>query len=109
MSKTQTITIAKYKVPILSFRNYLKTNAVKTSIIKRNDKRVKNTHYCNSCGRLLSGYEPTNDSYKVYISYYKLIMANKDTYYICYNNKVCKNYYENRKHTDKLIINKVVE
>lgn len=105
--KNQKITVAEYKMPLIPYRHFLKRKAKSVIIIKRNDQRIRQTHYCNACGKLLSGYIGKN-RYRVYNSYYKLIIDKQEIYYICYNDKVCLKNQLKRKNTDMLTLYKVV-
>jgi hypothetical protein len=100
--------IAQYKTDILTYRKYLLSKANNITVIKHGDTRVKNIRYCNCCGRLLTNYSYKISSYKVCIKYKKMLINNKESYYICYNDTVCLNYLLKQKGKTTITIYKVV-
>lgn len=105
---TKTYTVIKYTMDFNDCRQSLKNKAIKKTIIRRGDKRIKEPYICNICGKRLVKYNRTKQSYVVACSYYKLIMDKKENYYMCYNSKVCRKQLLHKQGTDKCFITKVV-
>jgi len=103
------ITVNKYKITPENYRKYLKKNATSSNVIKRGDKRVQETHFCDVCGKKLSYFRLKENKYKVVSSYYKLIIGKKEIYYMCYDDRVCKRYRAQNSDSKYITLYKVVD
>lgn len=104
----QNIVIAEYKISFTNYRRYLIQTMKKKNLVRRGNKKIKETHYCSICGDLLAGYNYDINNYRVYKSYYKITMPNNEIYYMCYNENRCRHNILQKNKTSMLKIYKVV-